>query len=707
MDLTPAQDIIAADIHRFRVLCCGRRFGKTTLAREEIKAFALSKTSNICYIATTFAQSRDILWQDLKRELSSITISANEARLELKVRSMNLNPLLPQNKEKAATIFLKGWEAVDSLRGQSFDFIVIDEVASMREFWTNWREVVRPTLTDRKGEALFISTPKGFNHFYELFNMQEKDDDFKSFHYTTFDNPNIPPEEVLKAKSELPEDAFSQEYLADFTKTEGLVYKEFRRETHVVDPADAPAVFVELLVGIDFGYSNPAAVLSIYRDSSDCLWVMKELYERKKTDAEVAEYAAALKGNRYYADPAAASGVEELKRKRVNVREVIKGADSIKHGIDAVREMLKANKLKISNQCTNLILELETYSYPDKKPFQNENENPIKENDHACFSEICQVYTPQGQQSIKDTKIGQLVWSGLGWTRVLGASLTGTQKVIQVTFDDGSTIEGTSNHPIFVMGKGLVLLGELKYNDHVCKSDTKKLYSMDFPTEDTPMLQKVPHDSNISIVQKQKNCFTEKSTVRNMDFFQMIWMSTIRMAIQPITSSLIWYYSRKQNIPVFISSKNPKIRTLVNNAIRFLDPESKGHGVLPRFAIKIAELISTIEQKNISSDVSAPFVGRKYSKIGDKGQIATVRVVSVHHGNEEKPVYNLATEAGMFVANGIWVSNCDALRYVIMMAGGGTGSRAAVYYPGTPRKMGTKGAAVHYYQQRGRRSVVR
>lgn len=383
MELTPAQDVIAGDLHRFRVLCCGRRFGKTSLAREEIKAFALGKTSRICYIATTFSQARDILWQDLKRELQSITISANEARLELKVRSLKQNPMLPAEKELYSMIFLRGWEAVDTLRGQSFDFLVLDEVASMRDFFTEWREVLRPTLTDRKGEAFFISTPKGFNHFYDLYNLQEKDVDYKSFHYTTLDNPFIPPEEVAKAKSELTEEAFSQEYMADFTKTEGLVYKEFRRELHVFNPKDAPPVFSELLIGVDYGYTNPAAVLSIYRDSSDCFWVMKEFYERKKTDAEVNDYAAALKGNRYYTDPAAASAVAELKKKRVNVREVIKGADSIKNGIDAVREMLKAGKLKISNECTNLILEFETYSYPDKKPLHNEQENPIKENDHA------------------------------------------------------------------------------------------------------------------------------------------------------------------------------------------------------------------------------------------------------------------------------------------------------------------------------------
>ncbi len=109
---------------------------------------------------------------------------------------------------------LRGWEAIETLRGQSVDFIVLDEVAMYRNFWRTWQEVIRPTLTDRKGRAMFISTPKGFNHFYDLYNLQEEDSDFKSFQFTTYDNPHIPVEEIDKAKQELTEDRFYQEYMA-------------------------------------------------------------------------------------------------------------------------------------------------------------------------------------------------------------------------------------------------------------------------------------------------------------------------------------------------------------------------------------------------------------------------------------------------------------------------------------------------------------
>ncbi|NCU42657.1 MAG: hypothetical protein EOM19_08200, partial [Candidatus Moranbacteria bacterium] len=218
MILTSAQNSIARDTHRFRVINCGRRFGKTTLAVEEIKGIALSKNARIAYIAPTYQQARDIAWQMLINELKPIITKLNESRLELEVNNL---------KKGTSLIQLRGWESIETLRGQAFDFLVIDEVAMMRNFWINWEEVIRPTLTDRKGQVMFISTPKGFNHFYDLYSKEGED--YKSFHFTSYDNPHIPAEEIDTAKEEMTEDRFAQEYLADFRKTEGLVYKEFSR----------------------------------------------------------------------------------------------------------------------------------------------------------------------------------------------------------------------------------------------------------------------------------------------------------------------------------------------------------------------------------------------------------------------------------------------------------------------------------------------
>ena len=319
-------------------------------------------------------------------------------------------------------IALYGWESVQERRkgvGVKNNFIVLDEVASFRNFWPAWQEVLRPTLTDLKGDALFISTPKGFNHFYDLYNLENKDDDFKSFHFTTLDNPHIPKDEVEKARHELTEDRFAQEYLADFRKTEGLVYKEFVREKHLFgDDRIQGKSFVKLFGGVDFGTHNPAAAIEIREDRDGHYFVSEKLYKSGLTDSAVADFVAALNWNQCYPDPESASGVLELENRKVNVRPVIKSKDSVRNGINAVRELFRANRLFIHKDSINLIWELESYAYPDKRAEHNEQENPIKENDHAldalryalCSAHFAKpqtvsIFTPSWQRYGRTSKV--------------------------------------------------------------------------------------------------------------------------------------------------------------------------------------------------------------------------------------------------------------------------------------------------------------
>lgn len=373
MLLTPSQKIIARDTHRFRVANCGRRFGKTILASEEIKGKAIANECRIAYIAPTYGQARDIIWQTLIKELKPIAEKINESRLEIEVKNL---------KGTTSLIQLRGWESIETLRGQKFHFIVIDEVAMMRNFWIAWQEVIIPTLTDTKGEVLFISTPKGFNHFYELYNLENDNEDWKSFHFTTYDNTHIEAEEIEKLKSQMTEDRFAQEYLAEFKRTEGLVYKEFNRDLHIYKelPTFQP---VEVIAGIDFGFTNPTAVYQIIKDYDNRYWIDYEWYKTGQTNDQIAETVLSLKPNKVYPDPEAPEKILELKNKGINCLEVSKGKDSIKNGISKIRELLKQNRIFINARCKNLIWEFETYSYPDKRPDNPEPEVPIKENDHG------------------------------------------------------------------------------------------------------------------------------------------------------------------------------------------------------------------------------------------------------------------------------------------------------------------------------------
>lgn len=376
MELHKSQKVIARDDHRFRVLCCGRRFGKTMLAVEEMVGKAVSKNGmHISYFAPTRDDAREITWSMLVKKCENIITYKNEQRLEIRIMSIDGGE---------STITLYGWEAVQERgkgRGIANDFIVLDEVAFYRNFWEGWNEVLSPTLIDRKGDALFISTPKGFNHFYELYNMEATDKNYKSFHFTSYDNPFVPEEEIDREKLSKPEDAFAQEYLADFRKQEGLVYKEFNRKNHVY--SDAEIDEAEFIAGVDFGYTNPTCVLDIIRDRQDRYWVTGEWYKTGKTHEQVAEYIANKEYNKVFPDPASPEAIKILEDKKVNVYEVVKGQDSIATGIQKVRELFKQRRLFIHDSCKNLIWELETYAYPERKAMHNESETPIKENDHA------------------------------------------------------------------------------------------------------------------------------------------------------------------------------------------------------------------------------------------------------------------------------------------------------------------------------------
>lgn len=363
LQLTQSQATIAKDRHRFKVLNCGRRFGKTTLGIEEIKGKIVAGKKHIAYIAPTYQQARDIVWEQLKKEF--VGAYFNEQRLEIRIQD--------------SILILRGWEAIETLRGQAFDFIVIDEVAMMRNFWVNWQEIIRPCLTDTIGKVLFISTPKGYNHFYDLCNMELKDKDYKTFHFTSYDNPYLPVEELDTAKKTLPVERFEQEYMASFQKTQGLVYKEFSREKHLYEVL--PENTYESLGGVDFGFRNPAGVLDI-RYAKERFWVEDEWYKRERTDAVIADYVKACKFDEVYPDPESAGGIQELIQRAVNVREVIKSKGSIVAGINKVKEAFITGKLKINKRCVNLISELEMYSYDDEKGDRNEDEKPVKANDH-------------------------------------------------------------------------------------------------------------------------------------------------------------------------------------------------------------------------------------------------------------------------------------------------------------------------------------
>ena len=384
---TPWQKIVASDTHRFRVVNAGRRAGKTTFVSWEMVAIGIAnENARVPYYAPTRDDARDIMWKTLKDICAPIIVGeANESRLEINIR----------NKFGGTSLLvLYGWEAVQD-RGKGVglrnNHIFLDEVSKFKNFWYGWEEILRPTLIDLKGGATFISTPNGFNHFYDLYNIEmsgypggngEPDKDFKSFHFTSYDNPYLPPEELVKMKETYPGDRFAQECLGEFKKKEGLVYKDFNRTTCVLDKLPDNFETLNTYGGVDWGYNHPCAVITIKKDYNGVYYITDEWYKTGRTENEIVDKVVSLYYNKVFPDPENASGIESLKRAGVNVREVNKGRGSVISGVSKVQELFKQGRLKVLSRCENTIREFESYSYPEDKSGEVD-ENPEKENDDA------------------------------------------------------------------------------------------------------------------------------------------------------------------------------------------------------------------------------------------------------------------------------------------------------------------------------------
>ena len=274
--LHPAQLEIFNSDKRFKVVSAGRRFGKSRLAAWILIIKALQSTEkDVFYIGPTFQQSKDIMWNMLKELLQG-------------------TELIEQTHENTATmtltngrkISLKGSDRPDTLRGVGLAYVVLDEYASMKV--EVWEQIIRPTLADVKGGALFIGTPAGKNHFYELFLEAEKEDDWDTFQFNSTDNPLIDPEEVAIARRTMSTQAFRQEFEASFVSFTGGIFKSDWIITDNEEPENGnyviavdPAGFekVEQERGIK-GSKLDETAIAIVKINGDQWWVKNILHGR-------------------------------------------------------------------------------------------------------------------------------------------------------------------------------------------------------------------------------------------------------------------------------------------------------------------------------------------------------------------------------------------------------------------------------------------
>ena len=260
MRLTNPQKTISNDTARFRVVVAGRRFGKTFLAINELAKFARYPDQKCLYIATTYRQAKGVIWDDLLQLL-------HEKNWVKKVNLSELTVTLVNN----SIITLRSSDNNQALRGTKWNFISLDEYASMDP--ATWDSILRPTLSDTEGHALFIGTPYGRNHFWDLYNNANTLDDWSSYQFTTAQGGNVAPAEIEAAKRDMAEREFNQEYNATFEDAAGQIAYAFTQDN--IKPAPQLSPSNALHIGMDFNTDNFAACVML--QNRDTLHVIDEI----------------------------------------------------------------------------------------------------------------------------------------------------------------------------------------------------------------------------------------------------------------------------------------------------------------------------------------------------------------------------------------------------------------------------------------------
>jgi hypothetical protein len=251
-DWHPAQEVVFDHPARFKVLSCGRRWGKSTLGLEALIEVAV-EGSPVAWFSPTYKMLADV-WREAKTLLYPLILRINEQekRIELRTRGV---------------IDFWSLDNPDAARGRKYALAVIDEAAMVAHLASAWQEAIRPTLTDYQGGAWFLSTPKGRNFFWQLWQrgMDDAKGEWQSWQMPTSANPFIAQSEIAAAKDELPERVFQQEYLAQFLEDAGGVFRGVR---DVCTAARVEPYAGTFRMGVDWGQTNDFTVLTVFDSAS-------------------------------------------------------------------------------------------------------------------------------------------------------------------------------------------------------------------------------------------------------------------------------------------------------------------------------------------------------------------------------------------------------------------------------------------------------
>jgi len=375
---------------RFQVVVCGRRFGKTWASAMEATYVASQPNKRIWVVGMSYKKARLIfreIWQRMVIGHPDDVDKASEKDMFIRFKW-------------GTTVEAKSADNPDSLVGEGLDLLIMDEVAKMKR--KIWDMYLSPTLSDRKGKAIFITTPEGFNWIYDLFLLGKEDDLWESHQAPTWDNDVVFPDGkqdqfLVERKRNMSKELYEQEYGAMFTSFEGRVYPFDR----ALDMGEFPYnPNFPTFCSIDFGFRMPAAIWfqTHMVGGLTHINVIDEIVHKAniKTD-EFAEMISLKHYNvrEYYGDPAGmqAQGqsglgdIEIFRRKGIQVRSIRdKVSRSIASGVSHVRGFIENAQgqrfVHLDKKCMGLAEDLENYRYPESGEGKDLKPDPVKDGRH-------------------------------------------------------------------------------------------------------------------------------------------------------------------------------------------------------------------------------------------------------------------------------------------------------------------------------------
>lgn len=343
------QEKMHAALKRFNVIVCHRRFGKTVFSVNEMIDQAMRckrKDPQFAYVAPTYGQAERIAWDMLKSFTKDIPgIEYNQAKLMCTIPRPHMNDRIK--------FFLLGAENPDTIRGMYLDGAILDEFAEMDP--RVWGQVIRPALSDRMGWAIFIGTPRGQNHFYDIHQVAIKNEsgNWYTVVYKAAQTGIIPPEEIKGMKAEMSDEEYEQELECSFTAAligayYGKIINEIEEAGHMAKVDHDPALLVDTFWDLGVGDTTAIWFIQQYRQEIRVIDYLEmggeglPYYAKKLKEGHRSKYN--YRDHHWPHDGASrdlSTGKERSTTMReLGVRVTVAKRHSIEDRIDATRRML-------------------------------------------------------------------------------------------------------------------------------------------------------------------------------------------------------------------------------------------------------------------------------------------------------------------------------------------------------------------------------